>query len=201
MISSIKNIIKRYLRYNPGLRFRVEYRSELPFILNAHGLVGEGVEIGVNRAVFSETILKFWTGGKLYCVDPWREYEGLQGADDSSHNEFYQEAMERLNNFPGRFEVMRMTSAEAAGKFDDASLDFAYIDALHSYEAVKEDISLWYPKIRSGGIISGHDYLDGRIYEEDFGVKTAVDEFVKEKGLALFISECKDWPSWFVVKP
>jgi hypothetical protein len=52
-----------------------------------------------------------------------------------------------------------LTSEEAAPKIPDGSLDFAYIDANHAYEYVKRDIELWWPKIRDGGMLAGHDYL------------------------------------------
>ena len=42
--------------------------------------------------------------------------------------------------------------------FPNESLDFVFIDAGHMYEEVKEDISLWLPKVKPGGVISGHDY-------------------------------------------
>lgn len=40
----------------------------------------------------------------------------------------------------------------------DESIDFLFIDADHRYEYVYRDIELWYPKIRYGGIICGHDF-------------------------------------------
>ena len=39
----------------------------------------------------------------------------------------------------------------------DKELDFVWIDAGHEYEDVVEDIKLWYPKIKDGGFILGHD--------------------------------------------
>jgi hypothetical protein len=67
---------------------------------------------------------------------------------------------------------LRMPSTSAARIFEDNSIDFCFIDADHAYEAVKEDLHSWYPKIRPGGLIAGHDYGGA-----DPGVKRAVDEF------------------------
>ena len=53
---------------------------------------------------------------------------------------------------------MRMTSMEAAQQVEDGSLDFVFIDGDHRFDAVMMDISLWAPKVRKGGIVSGHDY-------------------------------------------
>lgn len=66
-------------------------------------------------------------------------------------------------------------SWEMASNFQNESVDFVFIDADHSYEAVKKDIEAWLPKIRKNGIISGHDYGNGN----PSGVKQAVDEKFK----------------------
>ena len=91
-----------------------------------------------------------------------------------------------------------MTSQEAAPLFRAGQLDFVYIDAQHHYEAARDDIETWYPKVRKGGILAGHDYLEGEREAGYFGVKRAVDEFVARRGLRLVISAEGDWPSWFV---
>ena len=49
------------------------------------------------------------------------------------------------------------TSIKASRRFDDVSLDFVFIDACHTYQAVKKDISSWLPKVKPGGILAGHD--------------------------------------------
>jgi hypothetical protein len=48
-------------------------------------------------------------------------------------------------------------SSESAGGFNDASLDFIWIDAAHDYESVKRDIRAWLPKLKPGGLMAGHD--------------------------------------------
>jgi len=64
---------------------------------------------------------------------------------------------------------------------EDASLDFCFIDGDHRYEAVKEDIIAWTPKLRKGGILSGHDYD----YPHFGGVTLAVDELLTDFNLEL----------------
>jgi len=49
-------------------------------------------------------------------------------------------------------------SAESASLFEDASLDGIFIDAAHDYDSVVKDIEAWFPKVKPGGIFSGHDY-------------------------------------------
>ena len=69
--------------------------------------------------------------------------------------------------------ALRMESLDAASEFEDGSLDFVFIDASHDYENVIADIVAWYPKVKEGGVISGHDYPTWE------GVKKAVNEYFK----------------------
>ena len=78
-----------------------------------------------------------------------------------------------LKNISGtKIHTLVGRSDEIHVNFLDESIDFLFIDADHHYEAVKKDIELWYPKIKPGGIISGHDYTVGG----DCGVIPAVNE-------------------------
>lgn len=78
-----------------------------------------------------------------------------------------------------RITPVHMPSVEAAKLYADESLDFIFIDADHSYEAVKEDIEAWYPKLKRGRYLAGHDYKS-----VDFpGVQKAVDRFFKGKAV------------------
>ena len=73
--------------------------------------------------------------------------------------------------------------------------DVVYIDADHSYQAVREDIALWYPRITPGGALCGHDYYQEKHWP---GVKRAVDEFIAREQLSLTTYADS---SWMVLKP
>ena len=91
----------------------------------------------------------------------------------------------------GRVVVHRGKSSEIAGQLEDESLDWAYIDGDHTYDAVRLDVSAWWPMVRSGGLLMGDDYgrppLPLRPFATtwwDDGVTRAVDEFVAGEHLA-----------------
>jgi hypothetical protein len=179
-------------------------REHLPALLNLRGLQGPGVEVGVKQGLFSEHILRRWRGELLISVDPWLEdaaesYVDIANVPQGQHEIYYQETLGRLSSFGERSSVWRMTSLEASAAIPDGSLDFVYLDARHDYAAVMEDLLAWFPKVKPGGIIAGHDYLDGLLPEGDFGVKSAVDEFFASKGLCVH-STLHDhpWTSWIV---
>ena len=83
---------------------------------------------------------------------------------------------------------IRLPSTEASKLYADNSLDFVFIDANHSYEFVKDDINAWYPKVKKGGILAGHDY--DRSWP---GVIQAVDEFILENNYSLEINSEYCW--------
>jgi hypothetical protein len=77
---------------------------------------------------------------------------------------------------------------------DRKFLGFCYIDGLHTFEAVKEDIATWWPLIRSGGILAGHDW-------DIEGVAKAVTEFHgNNPGLNVWVTHEKISPSWYILK-
>jgi len=66
---------------------------------------------------------------------------------------------EQLNKTNTRHLIsdIAMDSSQAANEFQDASVDFVFLDANHDHDWVKRDILAWLPKVRKGGIIAGHD--------------------------------------------
>jgi predicted O-methyltransferase YrrM len=88
--------------------------------------------------------------------------------------------------------VHRRTSAEAASELRDDSLDFVFVDAEHTHDAVTRDLAAWWPKVRPGGLLAGHDYAH---FE---GVTAAVDEFVANRGLRRVFRTSRS--SWLIYK-
>ena len=105
--------------------------------------------------------------------------------------EAYESVADALKSFDGRYEIHRMLSEEAEFYFKVGSLDFVYLDASHDFESVNEDLVMWVPKVRKGGLIFGHDY-NNRGYKR---VKNAVDEFFGEENVN---KTEESVASWFV---
>ena len=121
-----------------------------------------GAEIGVETGVYSEALLKANPNLHLFCIDPWKVsvYEpDIQNVnyEQQHHNNCLKEARIRLA--PLNCKIIRKKSLDAVRDFPDNSLDFVYIDANHDFVNVTNDIHYWSKKVRSGGIVSGHDYV------------------------------------------
>lgn len=192
-------------------------REEFPALLNDLGLQGIGVEVGTHKGVFSELILVGSNLSKMCSIDSWNDLSGTKYSDAYFNHtyqeqcQFKREAVARLAKFGSRSEILHMFSAKAVKLFVDALLDFVYIDAHHTYESCSEDLTLWFPKVKIGGVFAGHDYVEDGLwdYKRVFGVKRAVDEFVKREKQTLHITKeerfngaemAPYWPSWYIIK-
>jgi methyltransferase family protein len=189
---------------------RIPSREELPALLNARGLTGIGAEVGVRRGTYSHLLLWNWKGEKLISIDPWLEdapgaYVDKSNVSQGEHERLYEDTKQRLAPFGPRSEIWRLTSVRAAERLDDGSIDFVYIDARHDYDSVLEDLRAWFPKVRGGGILSGHDYVTGCFPQGEFGVSAAVDQFFGALGIPVFTTQARPpadpFPTWLVQIP
>jgi hypothetical protein len=141
-----------------------------------------GLEIGVYNGNNSYNLLSNYPNLILHGVDPYTEFTDwngrvTHGAQDPDQPEYYMQ--QALKPFGARFILHRTTSDEAVHHFSDYSLDFIFIDGLHTYEQVLKDCRNYYSKVKKGGIFSGHDY------DNIAGVRQAVDEFAATVGKAV----------------
>lgn len=92
---------------------------------------------------------------KFYCVDTWKGSGEHQGAKELlTLYDVFKKNIEPVKDYVTPIQEF---SAIAADTFEDESLDFVFLDAAHSYEDLKDDGTHWYPKIKKGGFIAGHD--------------------------------------------
>jgi cephalosporin hydroxylase len=116
---------------------------------------------------------------KLDCVDTWLGGVEHQHMPEVINNELYLMFLQNISPVSHIITPKRMTSLEGAATYEDHSLDFVFIDASHEYEDVIADLHAWYPKVKPGGVIAGHDYL---VFED---VTKAVREFFFEQTLGV----------------
>lgn len=161
----------------------------------------KGAEIGVFTGMLSSLLLER-EDLSLVMVDAWmpgvESYAVAGGAGDwhahlgqADQDRYYEAAKDAVKFAGDRASIIRKLSVEAAGDVPDASLDFVFIDADHSYEGCKADIEAWLPKLKPDGLLCGHDYGNEKF--PLFGVDRAVNEFVRENKYELELGENYTW--------
>jgi hypothetical protein len=182
---------------------KLQHRDELPALLNAMGLWGYGIEIGVQAGDFSRLLREQWYGDVLYLLDRWGHeptYRDIVNVSQQEQEQLFQQVQTMFYKHPG-VRIMREESLVAAPEFEDGWLDWIYLDADHLQAAVAQDLAAWWPKLKRGGLFGGHDYCDGVYHQTEFGVKSAVDAFASERGLRIETTAETDFPSWYCRKP
>lgn len=152
------------------------------------------VEIGTwkgKSAIYmAEEINKYNKNIKFYTIDLFEVREGYDKISDNViGSSFYNEVLGNINPVKEYINIIKGNSSDIAKKFKDNSIDFLFIDGDHTYSGVKRDLENWFPKIKSGGVIGGHDYS-----EASSGVKMAVDQYF------LFTGIKTDRSSWIFNK-
>ena len=141
-----------------------------------------GAEVGVKVGKNALGLLLAYPQLYLHLVDLWARAEDK----DST--------ILRTQMYGERWEIHHGKSTEMA-EFVPDGLDFVFIDADHSYENCLADMIAYFPKVREGGLFSGHDYRKPNTFP---GVDRAVAEFTKQTGV-----EFNEAPGniWWAIKP
>lgn len=103
--------------------------------------------------------------------DPYTT-EVVSGVQYSDASQLEAELRANVARFGIDPRILVKDSADAAAQFADASLDLVFVDADHQYDAVLRDLDAWWPKIKPGGRIAGHDYsseIDKRFAQPRYG--------------------------------
>lgn len=149
----------------------------------------KGLEIGCDLGTTTAFLLKDLPDLILYGVDPYINYIDWNGNNLNERNEVLEKFEKATSLYKDRLILHKKTSDEAVQEFADEFFDFIFIDGLHTYDQVKKDIENYYPKLKKGGLFSGHDY--NNIKE----VRDAVKEFAIKQGLKTINST--DYDVWY----
>jgi hypothetical protein len=152
-----------------------------------------GAEIGVKRGEYSDVILKANPGIKFFCIDPWTPYGGVDQRRQDRNFKLTQRFLAPHPNVT----FIRKTSMDALDDIPDRSLDFVYIDALHNFDYVMMDIIGWSKKVRSLGMVSGHDFTN----LHECGVIPAVEAYTRGHAIFQWFVTQDQYPSFFWINP
>lgn len=181
------------------------YRQHVIDLVNQYigKTVKSGAEIGVWEARTSFQLLQKFQYLHMYLIDDFDPDCDLDKTARKKHNmeNVLRNAMRRTQCYADRRTVIIDKSTRASKLFQEGSLDFIFIDGSHFYERIKEDLEHWIPKVRAGGLVSGHDYDEKLVRRWNFGVNQAVDEYVAKHGYTLGpMHPCARSTVWHFIK-
>lgn len=152
-----------------------KHRLVLAKIINERGWKC-GAEIGCLRGDTTFHLLESCQDVSLYAVDVWAPFDGMFYAAELGEQKrtgpvndegtvelitpfdlIEERFREKAAQYNGRLTILKGLSWEVAAAVEDETLDFVFIDADHIEPSVRKDIEAWRPKVRSGGMLMGHD--------------------------------------------
>jgi hypothetical protein len=183
-----------------------------------------GAELGVQRGVFAEKIIQQWPMCTEYLlVDVWaplKNYADIANVGQDRQDTFMNEALGKTSDvFGEKVKHCRDFTSECVKHVPDESLDYIYVDARHDFLGVYTDLVEWWPKLKRGGILAGHeDYVSqddgpartGQDWTVNFGgtkdeaetvVKGAVDLFASHVCRQVIVAYRESqWNTWALRK-
>jgi predicted O-methyltransferase YrrM len=164
-----------------GRKVRQDGRELLAKMMRDMGF-HTGIEIGTQYGLSAELWYQILPDLQLTCIDPYGLYDRRQSQEKQDAT--YEKACNRLR--PYNALILREKSLDIKDRFADGSVDFVHIDGDHAFNAVVQDIIYYAPKVRPGGLVLIHDYVN--FYRG--GVIEAVNAYTK----------CNQIRRWFVTR-
>ena len=181
----------------------IKTMSDVPEFLIKNELNNNLCELGVWNGGGIENFIRC-NPKLLIGVDCWDQTDDPKTSDGIDKNivkGYYENCLKLMIKYP-QVKYIKSLTNDYVGIFEDGFFDFVYVDACHAYETCKEDLNNWFAKVKSGGILAGHDYFQ-HTSSYKFGVVEAVDEFVEEnksKLYAFYVTPESSSPSYFMYK-
>ncbi len=183
--------LKWYEESKPNLADFPPIERRLDFIDHLEKLHSfkTGVQVGI-KGILAEKSLDMWKSCTEYVLVSGYATEPGEDTKDVS----LEQTQERMKPWieEGIVKFFLMSSTDASTQLPDNHFDYIYLDPRNSYASVKEDVEHYWPKLRPGGIIGGHDFLKS---------KDAIMEFRMQKGGLHIYESDEDFPSWYMQKP
>jgi len=139
-------------------------RPSLELLKDRKNLVG--AEIGIGAGGNTKMNLENLNIKKLYLIDSWIKYpdyvEELKNTDNYALKTVTNgQKLAEINLKPWNEKLVWINekSSIAFNNIKDNELDFVYLDGNHNYKYVLEDITLYWPKLKNGGFMAGHDFI------------------------------------------
>lgn len=130
-------------------------------------LLGEGkavfVELGAKEGRTTGHVLKSCPNVTVIAIDPWTPMPQMAEVPQGETYEKWDfekieaDFWKNVGEHKDRVRFLRMTGEEAVLEVG-ADLDLVFIDAAHDYASVRKDIASWWPLVKPGGILAGHDW-------------------------------------------
>lgn len=128
------------------------------------------VELGSFGGESTTVFARF--AAKVFAIDPWDDsYSNtiMEGCADSRIvNHLKKNPVPSMSQIEAIFDArtarfenitkIKATAEDAIRRFPDRSIDIVYIDSIHTYPVVAQQITEWRRKVRLGGVLSGHDF-------------------------------------------
>ena len=181
-----KNVIEHFYNNIEGwFDFQPVYTSMVEKFGDNSLFVEIGAWLGKSTAYMAVEIANSKKNIKFDVIDTW---EGSTGSVDTDwYNEIisgldmspYQTFLENTRPVKKYIRPLIGYSYDLVSDYADNSIDFLFIDGAHDYDSVKKDINDWYPKIKSNGMIGGHDYGNNTFP----GLIRAVNEFFGQENV------------------
>lgn len=161
----------------PRVELSAKHMANLRVMPNRDALLeslpkgGIVAEAGVDHGDFSNRILEITRPARLHLIDAWnsRRYHG--GLERLVRDKFSREIA------AGLVRLNRGLSIDVLNGFPDGYFDWVYLDTDHSYATTRKELEVARRKVKSTGIIAGHDYVTGNW---DGGIRYGVVEAVHE---------------------
>jgi predicted O-methyltransferase YrrM len=173
-----------------------QYRAAVETATDGAHFVEVGSWKGRSAAFMAVEIMNSGKQIQFDCVDHFlgnieqREPKSVGYDADTGEGRLQTVFTQNMLPVAAYYNAVVQTSPEAAQQYADGSLDFVFIDASRDYDSVKADILGWWPKVKPGGLLAGHDIRHPPVEQALKDTEATTGRFIS-----------KFWDCWEITKP